>query len=80
MYLVTDSSNLTDQVWRIANNVLAKRPKVELAAQQGFEKTGGINGLLRIDGAANAADSMTKNSNALARALAEGRLNLETLT
>ena len=80
VYLATDSLNLREQVWCIANDVLEKRPKAALAAQQGFAKTGGINGPLRIDGSANVADTMTKNSNTLARALAEGRLNLETLT
>ena len=75
VYLVTDSLNLRGHVRRIANNVSEERLKVELAALKEFATTGEINGLLWIDGSANVADTMTK-----ARALAEGRLNSETLT
>ena len=80
VYLVTDSLNLRGHVRRIANNVSEKRLKVELAALKEFVTTGEINGLLWIDGSANVADSLTKTSNTLARAVAEGRLNLETST
>ena len=79
-YLVTDSLNLRDHLRCIANNVSEKRLKVELALLKEYMKMGELTSLLWVDGSANIADSMTKNSNVLTQALEHGELNLETLT
>ena len=54
--------------------------KVELALLKEYMKMGELTSLLWVDGSANIADSMTKNSNVLTQALEHGELNLETLT
>ena len=78
--MVSDSLNLREHVRRFANNCAEKRPKVDLAVLKEFFKTGELDGLLRVGGSANLADSITKNSPTLGRALETGRLSLETLT
>ena len=79
-YLVTDSLNLRDHVRCFANNCAEKRLKVDLMVLKEFFKTGELEGLLWVDGSVNLADSLTKNSSTLGKALETGRLSLETLT
>ena len=78
-YLVTDSMNLRDHIWRPANNTTDKRLKLDLFALKEYFRSDDITGLLWVDGADNPADSLTKTSPILQRMLDDGCLDLSTL-